>query len=728
MLFRSNKGYSITIDTEKGELNEFSVCGKPLIQSVSMPLFSLRLRDEDGKNVDVNTYSATICETLEDTNERCVFKYSGFADVSIEVLVLVKFTECISWRIFVKNLSPLCIEYIDFPLFEAENYLRGSGGDAEIFWGFNEGMIIDDISLREKSWFYSEDPAYPCKGTQAVFPGAVEMPFMAYYGENYGLYMAAHDNAGNMKGIDFRRVNNGVLLRFRVYTGCDFGQDFDMDYDIVMQAFVGDWHDAADIYRNWFELNKSPEFKKIEENPIIPEWYGDSPVILTYPVRGKHDIDEMKPNKMFPYMNGMEHINRFAEKLDSRIMSILMHWEGTAPWAPPVVWPPYGGEELLRDFADALHEKGHLLGLYCSGTGYTIQSNLVDEYNCQKQFEEENLKDAMCVSPTGELGISNICTAQRSGYDMCCAHQYTSDILTDQAKKMVDGGADYVQILDQNHGGTPWFCYSKEHGHPYAPGKWQTDAMNAILERINETVNQNGRRILFGCESAAAETYIPQLLFSDNRYNIDYQFGTPVPAYAYVYHEYVNNFSGNQVCANEMFDHIKSPDNILYRLAYSLTAGDMLTLVLNENGDIAFNWGERSANLPPKQEGIVRFVANGNAWRKYNGKPFWHTGRMIKPAIVELPKANEIVLKNDTILYADKLLTSRWISQDGRDAQFLVNYNDETVTCYVIAKDDANYLLFDEPSGASKAVTPLNGKIWITVKPFSTVMLEKVGE
>ena len=92
MLFRSNKGYSITIDTEKGELNEFSVCGKPLIQSVSMPLFSLRLRDEDGKNVDVNTYSATICETLEDTNERCVFKYSGFADVSIANTVAIKLT------------------------------------------------------------------------------------------------------------------------------------------------------------------------------------------------------------------------------------------------------------------------------------------------------------------------------------------------------------------------------------------------------------------------------------------------------------------------------------------------------------------------------------------------------------------------------------------------------------------------------------------------------------
>ena len=221
------------------------------------------------------------------------------------------------------------------------------------------------------------------------------------------------------------------------------------------------------------------------------------------------------------------------------------------------------------------------------------------------------------------------------------------------------------------------------------------------------------------------------MLFSDNRYNINFQFGKAVPAYAYVYHEYVNNFSGNQVCANEMFDHIKSPDNILYRLAYSLNAGDMLTLVLNENGEIAFNWGERRPIIPLNQEGIMQFVANGNAWRRENGKPFWYTGRMVKPAVVELSNANEIVLINgkmQRIFYADKLLTSRWNSQDGRDAQFLINYNDESVTCYVQVEDGANYILFEEPNGEGKAITCSNGKICITVKPFSTVMLEKIRE
>lgn len=717
--------YEICFDDKKQMIQSFSVFGRELIGQQQSPLFRVRLRNQDGQIIDVDACSATVVETVADTDAYCQIRFSKFDDIPIKVEVTVSFLQAVSWRISVDNPTDLCVEFVDFPLLTVDNCLKGSGGDAKIFWGFNEGVTVDDISRRERSYFYSEEPAYPCKGTQAVFPGAIEMPFMAYYGKDYGLYLAAHDVDGHMKGIDFFRLEEGICFRFRLFSGLDFGEDFKMDYDIVMQPFIGDWYNAAEIYRNWFERNKAPEFCKIESNQCLPEWYAQSPVVITYPVRGKHDVDKMEPNKLFPYVNGMKHIKRLAEQLDSKIMALLMHWEGTAPWAPPIVWPPYGGEKLLREFADALHNEGHLLGLYCSGTGWTIQSCLVEDYNCQQQFDDEGLADVMCISPTGELQKSNICTAQRTGYDMCCSQAYTADILREQAEKMVKGGADYVQILDQNHGGTPWFCYSKKHGHPYAPGKWQVDAMKSILTGILHAANQDGRKILFGCESAAAETYIPYLLFSDNRYNICYQFGKPVPAYAYIYHEYVNNFSGNQVCANDFFDHIKSPDNILYRLAYSLAAGDMLTLVLNEDGNIAFNWGERRDILPPNQEQILEFVANGNAWRRYKGKPFLYTGKMKKPAKLDLPQDNEIMLSGNYIFYSDKLLTSRWEASDGRDAQFLINYNAVPVSCALHTEDGASYTLFTEPDGSGKTVKTKDGLIELMVPPLSTVMIEK---
>lgn len=726
MIQKQNKNYNITIDEKKGIIESLSICNRELTSSQELPLFKIRMRDEKGDIIDLNSFSATISKIVVDSKDECVLEFSGFPEESVVVTVSVTFTDAILWRISVKNYTYHCIEYIDFPLFAAKDRLKGSGGDAEIFWGFIEGIVVDSLQNRKNSWFFNREPAYPCRGTQAVFPGAVEIPVMAYYGDDFGLYFGAHDTNGNVKGVDFFQAENDILFRFRLYSGAFFGEDYNMDFDLVMQPFYGNWQDAADIYRTWLDQNRSDKFKKIDENDKIPEWYHDSPVIVTYPVRGKHDTDEMQPNKMFPYINGMKHIQRLSKECDSKLMALLMHWEGTAPWAPPYVWPPYGGEDMLREFADALHKEGHTLGVYCSGIGWTIQSKVIEDYNCQKQFDENHMDEVMCVSPSGGLEYSSICTGQRSGYDMCCHHPYTTEIISDQAQKIASVGADYIQIMDQNHGGSPWFCYSRKHGHPYAPGKWETDAMTRLLEQVDSDVNQNGKKILFGSESAAAESFLPYLLFSDNRYNLLCQFGRPVPAYAHIFHEYVNNFSGNQVCANDMFDHQKTPDNVFYRLAYSLTAGDMLTLVLNEDGQVTFNWGERTGELPKKQKEILTFVANGNAWRLGNGKPFLHTGRMMKAVAVDMPEANEFALKNKRTYYADKVLTSRWKSQDGRDAQFLVNYNGEAVSCTLHTAEGARYSLFEDANGVGKEVYTENGLLPLTIPPYSMVLVERL--
>jgi hypothetical protein len=62
--------------------------------------------------------------------------------------------------------------------------------------------------------------------------------------------------------------------------------------------------------------------------------------------------------------------------------------------------------------------------------------------------------------------------------------------------------------------------------------------------------------------------------------------------YAYVYHEYLNNFLGNQVCVDWHMDVNKSPESFYERIAYSFVAGDMLTVVITENGEIDWNWGK----------------------------------------------------------------------------------------------------------------------------------------
>ena len=279
---------------------------------------------------------------------------------------------------------------------------------------------------------------------------------------------------------------------------------------------------------------------------------------------------------------------------------------------------------------------------------------------------------------------------------------------------MVGAGIDYIQLMDQNHGGTSYFCYSKKHNHPYIPGKWQVDAVKKLLSQSQE----NTGKTLFGCESAAAQSYIPYLLFSDNRFVLTYCIGKPVPMYSYIYHEYLNNFLGNQVCVDWTIDTDKSPESFFERIAYSFIAGDMLTVVITENGEIDWNWGKRNKEkAPPNQEHAEMFIKNLNFWRKGKGKKYLHTGKMVKPFSVECETYCIHRLKYG-IIEVPSIHTGAYLADDGSYGQFLVNYSDVPRECTVNI-DKSGFVLQDYNSNLEMK----QGENEITIKPFSAVMI-----
>lgn len=712
MKILNKNGMSLVFNEEEGFISSLKYEDKEYI-GAKLPVFEIAFRTLSGDLQTDNTYSF-VCDKCELINDTELFlRYKNEETVAE---ITVKMDVQIEWRIKVDGVAEKTVEWVKFPQIAVKDDFAGDGnGSSKALWGFNEGTLIESMNDREEGIPYFE-PEYPCKGIMGVFPAIVETQFMEYYDERSGMYIASHDNENNMKAINIYRKDGGVLLEFRHFTGCDFGEEYSMPYPMVIQFFKGEWQDGAEIYKAWFKNQNKQDFIKIENNKKLPKWYGESPVVITYPVRGRHDTDVMNPNKLFPYINVLPHVERLEKAFGSKVMVLLMHWEGTAPWAPPIVWPPYGGEEKLKKLIDALHERGDVFGVYCSGLGWTINSKL-DDYNTEEYFEKNNLKEEMCLSPEQKLPFSNICTMQRDGYDMCPAREFTVNTVKEQVKYMVDANIDYVQLMDQNHGGTAYFCYSREHEHPPVPGKWQVEAVRNLLSEVN-TVTKN---TLLGCESAAAESYIPNLLFSDNRFNLAYYIGKPVPMYSYIYHEFVNNFLGNQVCVDWQIDINKSPESFLERIAYSFCAGDMLTVVINENGEIDWNWGKKDKEkTPPNQENTQTLIKNLNLWRMNDGKKFLHTGSMIKPLEVECEQLT-IWRTNGSSLTVPKIHTSAWRAQDGETAQFLVNYSEEENTA-VIDFGEREYQLISDDNKIK-----LTGKEKIKVQPFSAVMLKKLS-
>jgi len=191
-----------------------------------------------------------------------------------------------------------------------------------------------------------------------------------------------------------------------------------------------------------------------------------------------------------------------------------------------------------------------------------------------------------------------------------------------------------------------------------------------------------------------------------------------------VLHEYVNNFMGNQVQVG--IDRNKSPLNLLQRIAYSFTAGDLLSVVLKDKGQIHWGWCEKWDVPPPDQASTKQFLARLNAWRTGAGRSFLVTGRMLKPYPVTGTRNIPMVLawKGETDNYPS-IFTTRWRAPDGREAQVLVNYlPDEEQTVTVRLPSPSQMRILRDPGAPAGSFAPTDAAPSIRIPPLSAVWLE----
>ena len=539
--------------------------------------------------------------------------------------------------------------------------------DRALVWPVDEGVEVTKFEKKYRLTGYRERFApWP---DDPLYPGLAQMQFMAAYKDGRGVYFSAVDDRHTPKAVDWDR-QDGKSIRLTLQTFCG---DLDADgawrpkFHYSLRPYDGGWMEACEIYRDW--VRTLPDFQK---KPNRPMWMYDSPVNLIYPVRGEgldNKPRDMKPNRYFPYVNAMSAVEKYGKLLDSRIMALLMHWEGTAPWAPPYVWPPYGGEEELAKFRDALHARGDLLGVYCSGTAWTQISAIVPTYSLEQRFEDEHLGRHMMRGPKGEITacICNGFDAQKLGYDMCLAEDWCVGEIVAEAAKLSRFGIDYTQFFDQNLGGGWLLCYAKHHKHPPIPGAWAVDAMIALQKRLVAS----GGGMVFGCEQTAATPYVPTLPYSDIRPTIGLMFfGRPVPGSSFVFHEWMCNFTGNQCGMGKM--------NPFWRWASGFVNGDMFSFVLGDNDEIVQGWPSNWKDDFPERGEFVSFVKRLNDIRKRHPS-FLLEGKMIRPFLKceSRPATVKYEGWSSGTVETTEILTSFWENAKGERIGFAANWRRE---------------------------------------------------
>lgn len=727
-----NKFYSMELSDTDGRILSFcDAAGEELIYKASTgSLFRLYLLDEQNKRFCLDGTGAEFSVNRE--NGKIVLNYAkiGGRELSVQVIVRYDKTALTRWRFSLKNGESCLIYKVDFPEVIVPNDLGSGAEGAKLFWPITEGVVIDDVEIREHCGLRYNGSDFPATGWEGRYPGACQMQFMAYYRANSGLYLAAHDAECNVKKIDFRKQEGGLRLEFGYYLGTDDTSDFESNYDMVLGVFRGDWYDAAEIYRQWLETTDIIRIPKLKEETDLPDWWEKSPIVVVYPVRGEGaDSKEITTSEYYPYTKATEYIKRLHEEFDAPMMPLLCHWEGTAPWAPPYVWPPYGDKDNFNEYVAQLHRNGDYIGIYCSGIAWTQYSGIDKNYNREKDFEENHLEEIMQVDADQILRPAMICGLPiKYGYDMCPACEKTKQIAVGELEKIVsESDVDYVQFFDQNLGGATYPCYSVRHGHPRCPGKWQNDAMKEIFARMRGVMKKYGKqdKVLIGCEADAAECFINDLRFNDSRHNIGYFIGTPVSAYNFLFHEYVNNFMGNQNTSWVITDFAKYPDNLFYRFAHSFSQGDMLTVVLKDKGKIHWDWCTPWDVVEVDQGQIKKFIRHLNDWRKYFGHDSLTFGRMAKPNEVVCGRYKEEIYYHGMHDYPS-VVTNKYIGTDGKSVQFLINYLGEPQEIGIRLPDDGYEWIADCRGVQRQRVKTENGLCVYTLPARTCVAVHQL--
>ncbi len=710
--------YEAELCTEYGVITSFSVNGRELLAKQNEPsAIWVKLIDNNGDYLSIKSgkvYAA------EQTGDGYKFTYKNIGGISFNAETYIKFSDnsdFIYMTMNYENLTGYTVEFVNFGSFTVPHNLKEDGGDGKIFWPGAEGGIIHSVGQRDifPSTKYREPDYDVLCGWRGCYPGFTQMQFMSYYTENGGFYLGHHDSAANLKMLEYHNVDEGIRLENFIFPG-DASENHELGYDIVFSAFEGDWYTAADIYKEWLEQSGILSVKS-RENKNIPAWMEDSPVIFVYAVRGAQDTGDMTPNCYFPLLEGLDYVYPLGKKVDSSFMPLLMHWEGTAPWAPPFVWPPFGGEEAFKKVVDRLHADGNYIGVYASGIGWTTYSYLNPEYKTDKLYEELEIEKYLCRTPKQTIDPTNVINAPiKEGHNICPEGEIVKEMAINEIVKVAKSGCDYFQFFDQNLGGQSCFCYSKSHNHAPSPGKWQGEEMKKLFRRATKELRNMNSSMAIGCEGAACETFVEDLTFNDLRFNGFYYFGEPVHAYSYVLHEYINNFMGNG-CSTGSLNCELSPESLALRIAYNFVGGNFLSLTLRDSGHISWGWGASWIEGPKNEENILLLVKNLNAWRKGPHKEFLRYGRMKKPQELEgIGKYKLYSGGGDVIDYPD-LMSGRF-EDNGEDVQFVVNYFETEKTFSV----DRDVTLYKDSKSTEGVFVEKNTTI--TVEPLSAVMIK----
>lgn len=647
MIETDNGRIALVLD-ERGAIRALrDACGRDLLVTGGVPAFALQYLDGDGRFHVVTSDDAA---SVEHDGLRTTYRGVGAPGFAVTLAVrLIEDAPMTAWTLELTQPDGVVVADVQFPY--AVTPYRDGG---TLLLPIREGRLLPDPRPDQlppdhpSVWRFGGPTAFD------HYPGTTAAQFLAYYDDLSGVYLAAHDPDGGVKNLKAVHHPAGLRLGLSHVVGWAGAGTYALGYETVLGAFTGDWHTAADLYRGWYEAARKPT--RLADRADVPGWLLDGPVHVILRAQGELDTGPATPQpEVTPITAALPWLDALADRIGGPVLPVVMAWEGPGPWVYPESFPVAGGDQAMRDFTAGVRERGWHAGTYCNGTQW-VTEHLWTGYDGWDLYRSAGA-GSVARTPSGRAWRNGWDAPWRTSFTGCAAAPATREQARAYVGRLIDLGFDWVQFLDQNCGAAAFPCYARDHGHPPAPGRWMTEALDAILDDFDDLA---GRQVAYSVEGPPNDYALSRFAICDIRPDLN-PGSVAIPLYQYLFHEYV--------LTQATFAPAPNPYAAEIRTATSFVHGDVPSAILGRDGRLNTWSGTESMpwslwdSAPGDQDAALRLLWEASALRRGAGREYLVLGRMLAASPVR-----------------GDVLHAAWQAADGRRAVALANWTRTPVT------------------------------------------------
>ena len=544
---------TVTVDITSGALRSIlrNTAGEEaeFLSGTDVPLFVLKLtRANDTRTVKLNSSAFLRISVASSTPRRLELHFAGHeADEWLEANATIFAGDdgLVHFRLAASNTgSGWAVQSALYPGMQQPATLSQPGD--ELLYPCFEGVKLPNpghhIGLQT-----------PGRG---MYPNGCPVQFGARYGDSAGLYFAAQDGTGQVKGFELSNsMGEWVRMDLTHFTPEVPGAGLELGYDTVVGTFGrGGWRAAAAMYKSWAVQQPWCATKLSERTDVPDVLLSGAPGIIS---GIQNEQGYSAAEKFGPRLEKLpDFLAEYKAKINtSRLIFVPYGWENRGTWAGINYFPAQPSNESWIEVNRELRKTGDATMFLVSGYWWvTKRAATFDGPAFDDSGELAGLRRQgsmlVKVGPNGsaiyESDQYNLSVSKQPwrglSVELCHGHVNATRTLASIAAGCRSLGAEIVSFDQEIGGGQQAPCYDPQHDHPPGYGRYMWTGFEGLLKTVKADAAAAGQKLGLSTEQTS-ELSIPYMgtywsrQFAVTSYPLWGFEG--VGLFSYLYHEFV---------------------------------------------------------------------------------------------------------------------------------------------------------------------------------------------